>query len=217
MLKIKSAYSVPPGGYRFLVESTGLLIKAADMPSLLDAIKKHLQVNQIDFKISDGFTLRDIVEDQMCRSIPHSLCFDPTQKRYARVLPIAVPSVQVASRLGKGDLERTIALIHLAKTLDNPFCSQNLAEERALRAQSCRYVRRARVCYSCHHAGPVRQCMGDRRSTSLDNKLYVCGKLGVYMQAAVHINLAVYLNLFSPADILNLDKSFWLYPELTAG
>jgi hypothetical protein len=198
-----------------MVESTGFVVTAHDMNSLLSLINSHLAINKISYDIPEGLTLREMVEDQMCRNLPQSFCCDPTQKRYVQIqVTTRPPTIQIASQLGKNHLERTIALICMAKTNPNPFVEQIVAEQRALLAQKCPYVRTAKVCYSCHHEGPVRQCMGGRRSTSLDSRLYVCGKLGVYMQAAVHINRDVIRNLFTPEDLLDISPDFWFFPEL---
>jgi hypothetical protein len=58
------------------------------------------------------------------------------------------------------------------------------------------------------------QCFGEKKQTSLDNRLHVCGKLGVYMQAAVHISADVLRSLFTESDKTGLDPAFWFFPEL---
>jgi len=215
MLKIKSAHSVPPGGYRYLVETTGYTVTAHDMNALLNKIESHLSVNEIEMKLPEGITLQQVVEDQMCRNLPSSFCSDTDQKKYVRFSQTPVVRVDlVGKRLGNDVLNRTIALIHLAKKDGYRFVKQELAEQRALRTLTCPYMRRARVCYACHHEGPVRQCIGEKLKTSLDSKMQVCGKLGVYLQAAVHIDARTLASLFTETDKEQLSSDYWLYPEL---
>lgn len=166
---------VPPGGWKYRQEESGLEIYGGDYYDLKEKVRKHRQINQFT-----GGNLDDEIQTQICtRMGPGTRAFfcRPCQ-------PYAFGSI---------DLED---VAHFLKTTASwvkkpTFVSQAEAD------------RRAEICASCPQNIGITGCTGCRnlvkwtfqlighRSTPFDTKLGACAVCHCSNQAQIHLPLEV--------------------------
>lgn len=219
MRKLRNPMEVPPGGWLYVVPETNFPIRAGDFTRLVIFVKRHLEVNGIEFK-SDGATIEEVIEDQICSRISSALSMEIDGKRSVTFSRVSRPKAsRFKNSLGSSVLDRTINLIFENRKRYGKLTvvEQSVAEERAVRTLSDEYVYRSKVCYSCKHQGPVDQAVGRKLRTSLDQKLHVCGVMNVYLRILVHMPADFILSYLPKGAAESLNDTFWLKPELTKG
>lgn len=216
MRHLKNRNIVPPGGWRYTVRQTGAVLDANDFDSLVALVSQHLSVNRIEISSPDALTLAQIIEDEICRSVPPSFSYADGQVMQAsfNAKPkVFIPSI--ARQLGNNTLNRTLHVITLAKRsrVTFPALTAEQINDRAMRMMNCPYKLPSRVCYSCGPIGPVDQAFGASLRTAHDPRLEVCGVFGAYMRGLIHIPAFVLLDLLSASMLAQFNSAFWLLPE----
>lgn len=170
MLKIKKMAMDPPSGWVYQVEN-GMLIREGTFDKLVRSVKKHFQVN--DYPIPNN--LEAVIQDQICRANPQSICVGEGPTRF-------FPSKKQVEEGTK----KLLAMAKDMKEMEDPFVTQEEAEERARMCVGCEMKRNVWGCFVCAQLVKL-VTKTYNKSTSLDRDLYGCGVCGCVNSAQIHL------------------------------
>lgn len=168
MLKIKKPRRTPPSGFTHIFDD-GFQIRESSLRQLKLKVRSHMRVNNIS--VPDN--IDDIIEDELCKRNPDSVCKGSGPKRFFPT------STQVYNG--------TIAIIKTFQAKGDAFVLQEEADRRAVICSNCDKNTSHLACSACDKAKNFVLNRIKRRTKS-DNLLKVCSVCGCYNTAQIHMS-----------------------------
>lgn len=175
---------IPPGGWKFVQQQSGLTIYGGDYYDLREKVRKHRQINHY----VTGPELDAEIQAQLCAKLEPAarahFCRDCAAKTSARAI----------------DLEDVKHFLKVAASwIKKPsFVSQIEATRRAEICASCPKNIGITGCHACHNLVKWSVELIGHRTTPFDQKLGACEVCGCGNQAQVHLPLKVLAQGITP-------------------
>lgn len=158
MKHLLNTYTVPPGGWRYVVPETKATLRAGNKEDLTRNVAKHLEAN----KLPVPHDLGDIIEDQICQFIGPEHCTWGAEE-YA-----AHPTMD-------GHDVMNGAKVMLGWVLGGtPYVATSEAERRASICSSCVMNMPVGMCMACAGLSKIVTRITAGRRTSYDQFLHSC-------------------------------------------
>ena len=181
-LRLINTVDVPRGDWTFLVEETGVRVKAGSVRRLKVMVRQHLDANRI--AVPPG--LDELVEDMACRNLGKwdHWCTDAP-------VPVAA-GARARSRWNVRDVLRFLkTIIAWGSKTGFAFVDQAEAERRAAICATCPLNVQVSGCLGCSGVSKLVRHIRNKRTTSFDPNLHTCEACGCELKVKVLVPLDV--------------------------
>jgi hypothetical protein len=191
LLKLKTIYEVPPGGFFWIDPVTKVESKAGDFDSLLRMARAHRLANKIEIPAD----FNAIIEDNICKRCPPNFVKDSPSKQTSYIATSDV-------------IAKTQTLMRLAKTHGKMLCQP---EEAALRSAICvQCPMNVRImCPTCNGVLDWMRTNWHLPALPLDNRLVVCRHGHILNKAQVHLSAEIIRSLLPAATAALYPPTCW--------
>lgn len=190
MKNLYNRHVAPPGGYRYFVPETKVMLKTGGgFTDLLKEIGANYKANGMGVPVD----IEELVEDYICSELPGGWCTEGGFEVTGEYSDDGSTALDF-SRMVDGTI--TLARWMLG---GKKLVSLELAEARGAVCVGCRFNQPAQGCTSCNRGvvdRAVEAVVGGARTSQWD-QLHACGVCGCGLRSLVHI----------PIDILNKGMS----------
>ena len=197
--ELSDSNQTPPCGWTYLIPETGLDVEAGSLEELLDAVRVNLELNQIPY---DRKKIYPEVLKSICERSPTGTCRNFVNRLFVRSREV---------------MNGTIALSIMIRKGKGAFVSGEVAMARAVVCKDCSFNIENPGCVSCKGFKSIIDGAKRGRSTTLDGELNTCGVCKCFIQALVHMDVAVLAATTNSKQLRMYPAYCWKKKLLTKG